>query len=116
MIPVIPVNIIFKIIENDPGKGMIIIKSCRQNSPKSIDKCKKVAISYDKLDFSDLYNFEESIRTLLSKRCLADLCKEPILKENESQAEVESMDIDSLLDKVIAIPFGFENDLKEIEL
>tara|TARA_B100000212_G_C27335871_1_gene516799 strand:+ start:981 stop:1322 length:342 start_codon:yes stop_codon:yes gene_type:complete len=112
----IPVNIIFKIIENNPEKEMIIIKSCRQNSPKSIDNCKKVAISYSKLDFSDLYNFEESIRTLLSKRCLADLCEEPVLKENESQAEIESMDINSLLDKVIAIPFGFENDLKEIEL
>ena len=112
----IPVNIIFKIIENIPEKKLFVIKVCRQNSPKPIDKHRRLAISYDRLDFSDLYNFEESIRTLISNQCLADLCKEPILKENESQAEVESMDIDSLLDKVIAIPFGFENELREIEL
>tara|TARA_Y100001938_G_scaffold136570_1_gene199650 strand:+ start:678 stop:1019 length:342 start_codon:yes stop_codon:yes gene_type:complete len=112
----IPINIIFKIVENRPEEELIIIKSCRQNNPKSIDQCKKVAISYDKLDFSDLYNFEESIRTVLSIRCLADLCREPIIEENQSSAEIESTDINSLLDKVIAIPFGYENELKEIEL
>ena len=112
----IPINIIFKIVENRPEEELIIVKSCRQNSPKSIDHCREVAISYDRLDFSDTYNFEESIRTLLSHRCLADLCSEPIIKENESSAEIESTDINSLLDKVIAIPFGFENELREIEL
>ena len=112
----IHINIIFKIISNNPEKKQLIVKFCRQNSPKPIDDHQKMAISYDNLDFSDVYNFEESLRSILCDHVISDFEEEPVLEENKSTEERKSMCVDDLLDKVVSIPFGFRNDLKEIEL
>ena len=112
----IPINIIFKVVKNNPDDQSIEIKMCRQNSSRPIDDYVPIRVSYDRFDFSSLYNFEESIRELVSDRSLMYLIQEPTLPENKSSSEIESIDFDDLVDKVIAIPYGTDNELNEIEL
>ena len=97
----IPINIIFKVIKNNPDDQSIEIKMCRQNSPKPID---------------GLYNFQESLRDIVSDRALMYFLEEPIISENESSNEIESLDLDDLVDKVISVPYGPNNELNEIQL
>tara|TARA_B100001093_G_scaffold168693_1_gene161342 strand:- start:1811 stop:2152 length:342 start_codon:yes stop_codon:yes gene_type:complete len=112
----IQINIIFKIIENCPEQKLFVVKCCRQNSSKPIDEHKKIAISYCNLDFSSTYNFEESLRSILCNEIISNFENEPVLEENKSTEDIKSISVDDLLDKVVSIPFGFQNDLKEIEL
>ena len=112
----IEINIIFKIIKNCPEQELFVVKCCRQNSPKPIDEHDKMAISYDNLDFSSTYNFEESLRSILCNEIISNFESEPILEENKSTEEIKSISVDDLLDKVVSIPFGFQNDIKEVEL
>ena len=44
------------------------------------------------------------------------LIEEPIISENESSNEIESLDLNDLVDKIISIPYGADNKLNEIEL
>ena len=112
----IPINIIFKVIKNNPDDQSIEIKMCRQNSPKPIDAYPTLRLSYDRLDFSSVYNFQESLRDVVSDRSLMYLIEEPIISENESSNEIESLDLNDLVDKIISIPYGADNKLNEIEL
>ena len=75
-----------------------------------------MAISYDNLDFSNVYNFEESLRSILCNQVISDFEMEPVIEENKSDEEINSLNVDDLLDKVVSIPFGFRNNLKQIEL
>ena len=112
----IPINIIFKVIKNNPDDQSIEIKMCRQNSQKPIDDYPTLRLSYDRLDFSSVYNFQESLRDVVSDRSLMYLIEEPIISENESSNEIESLDLNDLVDKIISIPYGADNKLNEIEL
>ena len=113
----IPINIIFKVIKNNPDDQSIEIKMCRQNSSKPIDDYPTLRLSYDRLDFNNgLYNFQESLRDIVSDRALMYLLEEPIISENESSNEIESLDLDDLVDKVISVPYGPNNELNEIQL
>ena len=112
----IPINIIFKVIKNNPDDQSIEIKMCRQNSPKTIDDYPTLRLSYDRLDFSSVYNFQESLRDVVSDRSLMYLVEEPIISENESSNEIESLDLNDLVDKIISIPYGVDNKLNEIKL
>ena len=112
----ININIIFKVISNNPDKKQLTVRYCRQNSPIPIDKHGKMAISYDNLDFSNVYNFEESLRSILCNQVISDFEMEPVIEENKSDEEINSLNVDDLLDKVVSIPFGFRNNLKQIEL
>ena len=111
-----PINVFFKIVRNRPELNKINIKMCRQNSPRPIDDYPSYCVSYDKLDFSNLYNFQESLRVIVSDNALQFLMQEPIIPENESSKEVETLDLEDMVGEIITIPFGFDNKLKEIEL
>ena len=112
----IPINIIFKIVRNNPDTRSINIKMCRQNAPKSIDDYPSFRVSYDTLDFSSVYNLQESLRVLVSDNALKLLIDEPTLPENKSYKEVESLDLNDLVGDVVAIPFGTDNYLNHVEL
>ena len=112
----IPINIIFKIVRNNPDTRSINIKMCRQNAPKSIDDYPSFRVSYDNLDFSNVYNLQESLRVLVSDNALKLLIDEPTLPENKSYKEVESLDLNDLVGDVVAIPFGTDYDLNRVEL
>ena len=61
-------------------------------------------------------NLEASLRTIVSYKVLSDLQNESIIPENESNSEIESLDLDDLVGKVISVPFGFDNELQKIDL
>ena len=112
----IPINVIFKVIKHNPDDKSISIKMCRQNAPKPIDDYPSLRVSYNHLDFSSVYNLQESLRVLVSDNALKLLIDEPTLPENKSHKEVESLDFNDLVGDVVAIPFGTDNDLNRVEL
>ena len=112
----IPINIIFKVTSNNKKDKSISIKSCRQNSPKPIDEYSSIRVSYDKLDFSSVYNLQESIRDIATNQALMQLSEESILKDNISDEEIDSVDIDAIIDKVLVFPNEKEGMMQEIEL
>ena len=112
----IPINIIFKVISNNKIDQSISIKSCRQNSPKPIDEYPSIRVSYDKLDFSSVYNLQESIRDIATNQALMQLSEESILEDNRSDEEIDSVDIDAIIDKVLVFPNEKEGMMQEIEL
>lgn len=112
----IPINIIFKVTSNNKIDKSISIKSCRQNSPKPIDEYPSIRVSYDKLDFSSVYNLQESIRDIATNQALMQLSEESILKDNRSDEEIDSVDIDAIIDKVLVFPNENEGMMQEIEL
>ncbi len=112
----IPINIIFKVTSNNKIDKSISIKSCRQNSPKPIDEYPSIRVSYDKLDFSSVYNLQESIRDIATNQALMQLSEENTLKDNMSDEEIDSVDIDDIIDKVLVFPNEKEGMMQEIEL
>ena len=111
-----PVNIIFKVTENYPEQKRVHIKMCRQSLHKPIDEVAALVVPYDRLDFSSVDNLEASLRTIVSYKVLSDLQKESIIPENQSNSQIESLDLDDLVGEVISIPFGFDNELRKIDL
>ena len=112
----IPINIIFKVIKHNPDDKSISIKMCRQNAPKPIDDYPSLRVSYNHLDFSSVYNLQESLRLVVSDNALKLLLSEPILSDNKSYKEIESLDLNDLVGEVVAIPYGTDNELHQIEL
>lgn len=112
----IPINIIFKVTSNNKIDKSISIKSCRQNSPKPIDEYPSIRVSYDKLDFSSVYNLQESIRDIATNQALMQLSEESTLEDNKSNEEIDSVDIDVMIDKVLVFPNENEGMMQEIEL
>tara|TARA_B100000282_G_scaffold86445_1_gene60258 strand:- start:65 stop:406 length:342 start_codon:yes stop_codon:yes gene_type:complete len=112
----IPINIIFKVTSNNKIDKSISIKSCRQNSPKPIDEYPSIRVSYDKLDFSSVYNLQESIRDIATNQALMQLSEESTLEDNKSDEEIDSVDIDVMIDKVLVFPNEKEGMMQEIEL
>jgi len=112
----IPINVIFKLIKNNPDSRSISIKMCRQNAQTPIDEYPSLKVSYDKLDFSSLYNLRESLRHLTMNQALMQLLDEEILPENESTDELDSLDLNQCLNKVISLPCDEHGFMQEIEL
>lgn len=112
----VPISVIFKITKNNPEKKLFHIKMCRQNLHKPIDEVTPLVVPYDRLDFSSIDNLQESLRTLASYEVLSQLQRESVIPENESKSEVESLDLNDLVNQVISVPFGFDNELQQINL
>jgi len=112
----IPINIIFKVIENDKINRSIIMKSCRQNSPKPIDEYPSIRVSYNKLDFSSVYNLKESLRNIATNHALMQLLYENILKDNKTSDELNDLDLDNIVDKLLVFLNEDEGIMQEVEL
>tara|TARA_B100000424_G_C22939562_1_gene499984 strand:+ start:2886 stop:3227 length:342 start_codon:yes stop_codon:yes gene_type:complete len=112
----IPINIIFKIIKYHENDKSISIKTCRQNSPKPIDEYPSMRISLDKLDFSSVYNLQESLRDIATNYSLMQLSYESTLPENECDEELDSVDMDDIIDKILVFPNKEEGMMQQIEL
>ena len=112
----IPINIIFKVTSNNQIDKSISIKTCRQNSPKPLDDYPSIRIEYDKLDFSSVYNLQESLRDIATNQALMQLCSESILPDNRSDNELDSVDINAIIDKVLVFPNEKEGMMQQIEL
>jgi len=112
----ISINIIYKVIENNRIDKSITLKSCRQNSPKLIDEYPSIRVSYDSLDFSSVYNLQESLRDIATNQALMQLSEEDTLHNNQSDDELDSIDIDDIIDKILVFPNEDEGMMQQIEL
>ena len=112
----IPINIIFKVTSNNKIDKSISIKTCRQNSPKPLDDYPSIRIEYDKLDFSSVYNLQESLRDIATNYSLMQLSYESTLPENECDEELDSVDMDDIIDKILVFPNKEEGMMQQIEL
>lgn len=96
-------NLIFKIIEYLEGTDQIIVKFCRQNSPKSIDDYLPVAVDCCNLDLNDYNHFVASLMRFGVELILRQEEEEPTLESNKESELIEIADIKTQLNRVIKI-------------
>lgn len=96
-------NLIFKIIEYIEETDQIIVKFCRQNSPKPIDDYGSVAIDCCNIDLTDYNQFVTSIMREGVYIILKQESEEPILSQNVSSEVIETVDVQTQLNRVIAL-------------
>lgn len=100
-------NFICKIIEDRPEDRQLIVKYCRQNSPKSIDEYPQYAIDYDHLNFSDYEGFVLSLLKCGMSITIKQLEEEPILVDsNYEDTPTYSTEISDNLNKILAIDYA----------
>ena len=106
-------KMIFKIEEYLPETKQVVIRYCRQNSPKPISEYPAKAVSTEIYDVSfDSRNLVESISQYGYDKVLAQEEKEITLPENLSQEIPNSVDIADYVGKVICVD---SKNAKEME-
>jgi hypothetical protein len=96
-------NLIFKIVEYLEETDQIIVKFCRQNSPKPIDDYLPVTVDCYQIDSSNYENFVASLMRLGGHLILQQESEEPTLPQNKPSKILKTSDIESQLNRVIAI-------------
>lgn len=96
-------NLIFKIIEHLEDTDQIIVKFCRQNSPKSIDEYFPVAIDCCNIDLTDHNQFVLSLMRIGVSIILQQELEEPTLESNQPSESIEIPDIKLQLNRVISM-------------
>jgi hypothetical protein len=96
-------NLIFKIIEYLEETDQIIVKFCRQNSPKPIDTYSPVAIDCLNLDLGDYQQFVKSLMRYGINIILQQESEEPTLSENTPSKVIETTDIKKQLNRIISL-------------
>ena len=96
-------NLIFKIVEYLPETDQIIVKFCRQNSPKPIDEYPAGAIDCYQIDFSDYDRFVISIMKIGVEIILQQEAEESTLPKNKSSKVIKTTDIKKQLNRVISM-------------
>lgn len=94
-------NFICKIVQNLPDDQQIIVKFCRQNSPKPIDEYQSYSIDYSKLDFTDYDSFVHSLMLSGHQVIIKQLINEPALPSNLDVVETNSTNISDNLNKIL---------------
>ena len=106
-------KMIFKIEEYLPETKQVVIRYCRQNSPKPISEYPAKAVSTEIYDVSfDSRNLVESISQYGYDKVLAQEEKEITLPENLPQEIPDSVDIADYVGKVICVD---SKNAREIE-
>ena len=98
-------NFICKIIEDRSEDRQLIVKYCRQNSPKSIDEYPQYAIDYDYLNFSDYESFVYSLMKCGQTPIIDALVEEECLECNHSTEPSYSTIISDNLNKILSIDY-----------
>jgi len=98
-------NLLFKIIQHLPETEQIVVKFCRQNSPKPIDECDAVAIDKKHIDFSNPETFGASLMLAGMASIERQLREEPILQQNSCCNHPTSTNIDDHINCVIAVNY-----------
>ena len=98
-------NLLFKIIQHLPETDQIVVKFCRQNSPKPIDECDAVAIDKKHINFSNPETFGASLMLAGMASIERQLREEPILQQNSCCNHPTSTNIDDHINCVIAVNY-----------
>ena len=98
-------NLLFKIIQHLPETDQIVVKFCRQNSPKPIDEYDAVAIDKKNINFSTPETFGASLMFAGMSSIERQLREEPILQQNSCCEHPTSTNIDDHINCVIAVNY-----------
>jgi len=109
-------NILFKVISNNPIDKQMMVKFCRENAPEPIENYQSYNISYRNLDFSSSNALIESIRSVGSYIAQQQFLDEPILEENKSNDDIDSIDIEDYVGKIVSVTFDSTQQLNEVKL
>ena len=109
-------NILFKVISNNPTDKQLTVKFCRENAPQPIENYKTYNISYRNLDFSSSNALIESIRSVGSYIAQQQFLDEPILEENKPNDDIDSIDIEDYVGKIVSVSFDATQQLNEVKL
>ena len=97
-------KMIFKIEEYLPETKQVVIRYCRQNSPKPISEYPAKAVSTEIYDVSfDSRNLVESISQYGYDKVLRQEDEEIILRENIPEDIPDSLNIDDYVGKIICV-------------
>jgi hypothetical protein len=96
-------NLIFKIVEYLEETEQIVVKFCRQNSPKPIDDYPPVAIDCINLDLYDYHQFVASLMRYGVDLILRQEAEEPTLSQNIPSEVIEEPDIKKQINRVISL-------------
>ncbi len=86
------------------------------NAPKPIENYESCSISYRNLDFSSPNALVESIRSVGSGIVMKQFLNEPIVEENKSNIDIDSIDIEDYVGKLVSVSFNATEELNEVEL
>jgi hypothetical protein len=109
-------KIVFKIIENIPQREQILVKYCRSNALKPIDDYPSYAISYNNLDFSDCKNLMNSIADSGIGIVDRQFEEEPCLDCNNQKEEINTINLDDILNVVIQNDYTRDYPLNKIDI
>ena len=109
-------NILFKVISNNPTDKQLTVKFCRENAPQPIENYQTYNISYRNLDFSSSNALIESIRSAGSYIAQQQFLDEPILEENKPNDDIDSIDIEDYVGKIVSVSFDATQQLNEVKL
>jgi hypothetical protein len=109
-------NILFKVISNNSIDKQMMVKFCRENAPEPIENYQSYNISYRNLDFSSSNALIESIRSVGSYIAQQQFLDEPILEENKSNSDINSIDLGDYVGKIISVTSDSINQLNEVKL
>ena len=109
-------NILFKVISNNPTHQQMTVKFCRENAPQPIENYKTYNISYRNLDFSSSNALIESIRSVGSYITQQQFLDEPILEENKSNSDIDSIDLGDYVGKIVSVSLDSTEQLNEVKL
>ena len=97
-------KMIFKIEEYLPDTKQVVIRYCRQNSPKPISEYPAKAVSTEQYDISfDSQNLVESIAQYGYHKVLTQETEEETIPENTPNEIPDSLDIADFVGKVISV-------------
>jgi hypothetical protein len=113
-------NLIFKIVEHLEETEQIIVKFCRQSSPKPIDEYIPVAIDCCNINMGDYNKFVTSIMRYGVDVIQKQEAAEPILEENQPSEIIEEANIETHLNRIISISsdqlMSMSNRINKIKL
>ena len=110
------IQILFKVIRNNSERQQMAVKFCRENAPEPIENYRTYNISYRNLDFSSSTSLVESIRSVGKHIVEQQLMNEPILDANKGKEDIDSVDLDDFVGKMVAVEYLVTEELNDVKL
>jgi len=110
------IQILFKVIRNNSERQQMAVKFCRENAPQPIENYRTYNISYRNLDFSSSTSLVESIRSVGKSIVEQQLMNEPILDANKGKEDIDSVDLDDFVGKMVSVEYLVTEELNDVKL
>ena len=110
------IQILFKVIINNSERQQMAVKFCRENAPEPIENYRTYNVSYRNLDFSSSTSLVESIRSVGKHIVEQQLMNEPILDANKGKEDIDSVDLDDFVGKMVSVEYLVTEELNDVKL